>query len=76
MEIDLLITGKVLVLNFFETGNMVRSFEEPKNFWEIFLDDKSGFFFSQKIEGKMIFTWYFLAFHDIPGLGKYGFSCS
>ena len=24
----------------------------------------------------MIFTWSFLAFHDIPGLGKYGFSCS
>ena len=24
----------------------------------------------------MIFTWYFLVFHDIPGLGKYGFWCS
>ena len=34
------------------------------------------FFFSQKVDGKMIFTWSFWAFHDIPGLGKYGFSCS
>ena len=24
----------------------------------------------------MIFTWSFWAFHDIPGLGKYAFSCS
>ena len=33
-------------------------------------------FFSQKIDGKVIFPWSFLAFHDIPGLGKYGFSRS
>ena len=32
-------------------------------------------FFQQK-DGKMIFTWPFWAFHVIPGLGKYGFSCS
>ena len=32
--------------------------------------------FSQNVDGQMIFTWSFLAFHDIPGLGKYGFSCS
>ena len=30
-------------------------------------------FIQPKIDGKMIFTWSFLAFHDIPGLGKYGF---
>ena len=24
----------------------------------------------------MIFTWSFLAFHDIPGPRRYGFSCS
>ena len=30
-------------------------------------------FFSQKIDGKIIFTWSFWAFHDIPGLEKYGF---
>ena len=33
-------------------------------------------FFSQKIDGKMIFTLSFLDFHDIPVLGKYGFSSS
>ena len=33
-------------------------------------------FFSQKVDGKVIFTWPFWAFHDIPGPGKYGFSCS
>ena len=32
-------------------------------------------FLSQKVDGKMIFTWSFWACHDIPGLGKYGFSC-
>ena len=31
---------------------------------------------SQKVDGKMIFTWSFWAFHDIPGLEKYGFSSS
>ena len=24
----------------------------------------------------MIFNWFFLAFHDISGPGKYGFCCS
>ena len=33
-------------------------------------------FLSQKVDGKMIFTWYFWAFHDIPGPGKYRFSRS
>ena len=33
-------------------------------------------FFRQKIDVKIIFTWYFWAFHDISGPGKYGFSCS
>ena len=33
-------------------------------------------FFTQKADENMIFTWSFWAFHDIPGLGKYGFSCS
>ena len=32
-------------------------------------------FFSQKVDGKMIFTWSFLFFHDIPGPEGYGFSC-
>ena len=30
-------------------------------------------FFSQKVDGKMIFAWSFWAFHDIPGLGKHCF---
>ena len=33
-------------------------------------------FMSQKVDGKMIFTCFFWAFHGILGLGKYGFSCS
>ena len=33
-------------------------------------------FFSQKVDVKIIFTWFFWAFHDIPGPGKYSFSCS
>ena len=33
-------------------------------------------FFSQKVDVKVIFTWSFWAFHDIPGPGKYGSSCS
>ena len=38
--------------------------------WEI------GSLFSQKIDVKIIFTWSFWAFHDIPRPGKYDFSCS
>ena len=33
-------------------------------------------FFSQKVDGNMIFTWLFLAFHNTPGFGKDDFSCS
>ena len=33
-------------------------------------------FLRQKVDGKIIFTWSFLAFHDIPRPGKYDFSCS
>ena len=34
------------------------------------------FLFSQKNDVKVIFSWSFWAFHDIPGHAKYGFSCS
>ena len=27
-------------------------------------------FFTQKFDGKIIFTWYFGAFHDIPDQGN------
>ena len=37
---------------------------------------KIRYFFSQKVYVKVIFTWSFWAFHDIPGPVKYGFSCS
>ena len=33
-------------------------------------------FFIQKVDGKIIFTWYFLVFDDILGLGKCGLWCS
>ena len=76
----------VLLLNFSEMGNT--AFFETKSWWknhiywllksycsELFGDGTYGLFFSQKGEGKMIFTWSWY-FHDIPGLRKYGFSCS
>ena len=34
------------------------------------------FFFSQKVDGNMIFSWSFWAFNDIPEFRKYGFLCS
>ena len=33
-------------------------------------------FLSLEVDGKMIFTWFFWAFYDLRGPGKYGFSCS
>ena len=33
-------------------------------------------FFNQKVDVKVICTWNVCAFNDIPGPGKYGFSCS
>ena len=33
-------------------------------------------FFSQNVDVKVMFTWSFWAFHDIPGPGEYEFSCS
>ena len=78
---------KVLVLYFLEKENTV--FFEPKSWWkddiywllksssfELFDDWKYGLFFSQKVDGKIIFTWSFWGFYDILGLEKNGFSCS
>ena len=75
---------KVLVLNF-----SLIFFFESRSWWkddicwllrsscfELFSDGKYGVFFSQKVDGKMIITWSFRAFYDIPGPGKYGFSRS
>ena len=80
----LLITGKFLFRtlgdwSFFES----RSWWKDDIYWllrsscfELFSDGKYGIFFSQNVDGKMIFTWSFWAFYDIPGPGKYGFSRS
>ena len=78
---------KVLVLNFTEME--IKVFFEPKSWWkddihwllksscfELFGDGKYDLFSAKKLMGKMIFTWFLWAFHDIPGLGKYGFLCS
>ena len=78
---------KVLVLNFSMMGNTV--FFESRSWWKrwyLLITEKFLFwtfwwwkiqsFFQPKSWWMMIFTWYFWAFHDIPGLGKYGFSCS
>ena len=48
----------------------------PSSCFELFGDGKYDLFFSQKVDGKMIFTWSFWAFHDIPEPVKFGFSCS
>ena len=83
----LLITEKFFFWSFRKWE--IRSFLEPKSWWkddiywllrsscfEFFSDGKYGFFFSQKVDGKMKFTWSFWAFYDILGPGKYGFSRS
>ena len=44
--------------------------------FELFGDGKYDLFFSQKFDGKMIYTWPFWVFYYIPGPGEYGFSCS
>ena len=44
--------------------------------FELFGDGKYSLFLFHKIDIKIIFTWYFWVFRDIPGPGKYGFSCS
>ena len=80
----LLITGKFLFWTF--RWWEIRSFFESRSWWkddiywllrsscfELFGDGKYGLFFSQKVDGKMIFTWSFWAFYDIQGPGKYGF---
>ena len=67
-------------------GNKEHGIFEPKSWWkyvywllksscfELFSDGKYGIFSSQKVDGKMILTWSFWAFYDIPRPGKYGFS--
>ena len=45
-------------------------------FWTFRRWEMRSLFFIQEVHGKMIFTRYFWAFHDIPGLGKYDFWCS
>ena len=81
----LLITEKFLfwtfrwweILSFFES----RSWWKDDIYWltrsscfELFGDGKYDLFFIKTVDGKMIFTWSFWAFHDIPGATKYGFS--
>ena len=86
-EICLLITGKFLFWTF--RWLEIRSFFRVKKLmerWYLLVTEKSLFwtflmigntvFFSQKVDGKMIFTWSLWAFYDIPGPGKYGFLCS
>ena len=83
----LLITGEFLFWTFRGWG--IRFFFEPRSwskddiYWllrsscfELFVDGKYGLFYRQKVDGKMIFTWSFWAFYDVPGPGKYGFSPS
>ena len=79
--------GNVLVLNFSVIEK--RSFFESRSWWkddiywlmrrscfELYGDGKYGLSFSREVDEKMIYTWSFWDFHDIPGPGKYGFSHS
>ena len=59
------VDGKIIFIDYWKV--LVLSFSLMGN---------TVFFFSENVDGKMIFTWSFWAFHGIPGLGKYGFSCS
>ena len=74
---------KVLVLTFSEMENTVFSWAKKlTKIWYLLITGKILFwtfrwweirsFFSQKVDEKMIFTWSFWAFYDIPGPGKYG----
>ena len=78
---------KVVGLNFWEMGNTVFLWaKKMMERWYLMITEMFLFwtfqwwetwsFFSQNAEGKMVFTWSFWAFHDIPGLGQYGFSCN
>ena len=82
----ILITEKVLFWTFW--WSKIRSSFEPRSWWkdhiywlrrsscsELFGDEK-WLFYSQRVDGKMIFTLSFWAFYDIPGPEKYGFSRS
>ena len=75
---------KGLVLDFPVMGNTV--FFRVKKLmerWYLLVTEKFLFwtfwwleirsFFSQNVDGKMIFTWSSWAFYNIPGHGKYGF---
>ena len=78
---------KVLVLNFSVVGNTVFfGVKKLMERWYLLITERFLFwtfwwweirsFFSQKVGGKMIFTWSSWAFYDIPKLGKYGSLCS
>ena len=78
---------KGLVLNFSVMGNTVFFWvKKLMERWYLLVTEKFLFwtfrwweirsFFSQNVDGKMIYTSPFWAFHDIPGPGKYGFSRS
>ena len=78
---------KVLVLIFLGIRNKVFSWAKKlMERWYLLITEKVLFwtfrwseirsFFNKSFDEKMIFTWSFWAFCDIPGPGKYGFSRS
>ena len=73
---------EVLVLNFSVMGNTVFFWvKKLMERWYLLVTEKFLFwtfrwweirsFFTQKVDEKMIFTWSFWAFYDIPAPGKY-----
>ena len=70
--LSLKVDGKMIFTDYWKV--LVLSLEKFL-FWN-FGDGKYGHFLRQKVDEKVMFTWSFWAFQDIPGPGKYGFSCS
>ena len=83
----LMITEKFLFWTF--RWCKIGSFFEPRNWWkddiswllrsscfEIFGDEKCGLFFSQKFDGKIIFTWSFFSFPWYSRTWEIWFFCS
>ena len=78
---------KSLCIEFFEDGKyglfwakkvmemLYLLITEKLLFWS-FWEQEISYFFSQKVDVKIILTWSFWAFDDIPEPGKYSFSCS
>ena len=72
----LLLIQKVDVRWYFLQHGIPFFWVRKSSYFELFRDRKYGHFLIYKADGKLIVSWYFWTFDDIPGLGKYAFLCS